>query len=185
MITALETSSSTASTMNSFDIKAVNIASLPDFNIDQPGYCSTITATKPGLEIVFETEEKRDTFRQDLVSKIVADCPLTDVQQSMTRPIIVLDVKGNDDAQTTLEKLAPALAFLTQHYPGFDFNGTVSAQLAAEPSSSNPAITTQLDASRKRDRNDTTPSSTPAPDEGSTKRQDTKQDTKKEGCRIM
>lgn len=139
--------------VNTFEIKdaSVRVADQKDSSVEQ----SMLLTEDLGLEIEFNSLEKRDEFISDLTCKLEGS-PIKAVTQSPNRAAVLLDVV-NDQAETQEGRLATATHFLTKHY-GFDFglalaNNAARKQEVEEQAKIweqfSPAITPGLDAKKK------------------------------------
>jgi len=102
--------------VNKFEIKdtSVRIADQKDSSVEQ----SMLLTEDLGLDIEFNSIEKRDEFISDLTSKLEGS-PIKGCTKSENRAAVLLDVV-NDQAETQEGRLATATHFLTKQY-GFDF----------------------------------------------------------------
>lgn len=162
---ALSDTSSSSTVSNTFNIKNVRIVGLIGFDPEIEPYRAL------GLAISFETLKQRDAFVKNIQSIVNAEystCPISDVQYSLRAPVVQLHLARGTP---------PAVEFLKEHYPGFDFESKLAIkQVAKTASSSLPAPITPaaaLDATRKRSVAESTSSNAPeaAP---AAKRQDVK-----------
>lgn len=140
---ALSDTSSSSTVSNTFNIKNVRIVALISFDPEIQPFRLAL-----GIAISFETLKQRDAFVKNIQSIVTAEystCPISDVQYSLRAPVVQLHL-----ARGT----SPAVAFLKEHYPGFDFESRLAIkQVAKSASRSLPAPITPaaaLDATRKR-----------------------------------
>jgi hypothetical protein len=98
-----------------FEVKDVSVrtADQKDSSVEQ----SMLLTEDLGLDIEFNSIEKRDEFISDLTSKLEGS-PIKVVTQSQNRAAALLDVV-NDQAETQEGRLATAMQFLKETY-GFD-----------------------------------------------------------------
>lgn len=147
--------------VNKFDITdvSVRVTDQEDSSVEQ----SMLLCEDLGLEVVFNSIEKRDLFISDLTDQLKGS-PIKTVTSSQNRAAVLLDVI-NDQAPTREGRLATASEFLKQKY-GFDAQKilltkserTINHQAVLGDFQSNPAF---LNAYKKAETSSETVESTP------------------------